>query len=99
VPRFSTAPPGAALFDRRLQSTADVEDEANTFAADFLIPPRKFAGFSRQVPFSKARITAFAQEIGIAPGIVVGRLQHDGLLQQSHCNELKRRFEWTLSDA
>ncbi len=31
-------------------------------------------------------------------GIVVGRLQHDGILPLSHCNHLKRRFEWVSDD-
>ncbi|WP_226889680.1 hypothetical protein [Nostoc sp. MG11] len=43
---------------------------------------------------TKVGIERFAAEIGIAPGIVVGRLQHDGILPPSHCNDLKRRFEW-----
>lgn len=35
-------------------------------------------------------------EIDIAPGIVVGRLQHDQVLPSSHCNDLKQRWEWGL---
>ncbi|MDF5726923.1 MAG: HigA family addiction module antitoxin [Rhizonema sp. PD38] len=42
---------------------------------------------------SKAGILQFAIQIGIAPGIVVERLQHDGVLPSSHCNEQKQRFE------
>ncbi len=42
------------------------------------------------------RNVQFASEIGIAPGIVVGRLQHDGKLPPSHCNELKCRLEWVV---
>ncbi|MBW4557417.1 MAG: hypothetical protein KME59_16035 [Trichormus sp. ATA11-4-KO1] len=40
----------------------------------------------------------FATEIGIAPGIVVGRLQHDKVLPPSHCNDLKQRWEWSLDE-
>jgi len=36
-----------------------------------------------------APIKSFAEKIDIAPGIVVGRLQHDGLLPRSHGNRLK----------
>ena len=72
------------------------ERRANQFARDHLIPPDEFAEFSRRPRFSKAAITAFASTIGVAPGIVVGRLQHEGLLPRSHCNDLKRRFQWTF---
>ena len=37
-------------------------------------------------------VPAFAERLGIAPAIVVGRLQHDGLLPFSHGNKLRRRF-------
>ncbi|MFF1519726.1 HigA family addiction module antitoxin [Streptomyces sp. NPDC058305] len=68
------------------------EDEANTFAADALIPAAHAAAYeqlrSRPMPFS--RIEAFARTAGIAPGIVVGRLQHDHALAWKYGNQLKR---------
>jgi hypothetical protein len=42
-----------------------------------------------------AVVEAFAKEIGIAPGIVVGRLQHDKKLPQSHLNGLKEQMAWS----
>jgi plasmid maintenance system antidote protein VapI len=68
------------------------EEQANRFAADSLIPQRQYQRLLTQEPLSKAKIKAFADTVGIAPGIVVGRLQHDGHLPYSHCNNLKRRF-------
>lgn len=70
------------------------EDEADKFASDFLIPAKEYERFIRLGKYSKAAIKQFAGELGIAPGIVVGRLQHDGRLLHSHCNDLKKRFEW-----
>ena len=35
-----------------------------------------------------------AMLIGIAPGIVVGRLQHDKYLGFNQCNDLKVKYEW-----
>lgn len=70
------------------------EQEADRFAADWLIPPgewRRIAGRSR---YSKQEIIAFAAEVGVAPGIVVGRLQHEGHLPYNHCNDLKLRLKW-----
>lgn len=68
------------------------EEKANRFAANFLIPPSD----ATQLPFlqSKAAVRRFAESIGIAPGIVVGRLQKDRVIPYSRMNDLKRRFEW-----
>jgi len=70
------------------------EDEANRFASDFLIPRKNYSQLIENKIFTKATIQRFAEEIKIAPGIVVGRLQHDDRLPMSHCNDLKRRFKW-----
>jgi len=79
------------------KSAGNKEDEANAFARDFLIPPHKFSDFTRRhFRFSAAAIGRFARELGIAPGIVVGRLQHEGLIPHSHFNDLKVRYEWKV---
>jgi HTH-type transcriptional regulator / antitoxin HigA len=72
-----------------------MEEEANRFASDFLIPSRKLRAFVQGGTYrSKASIETFAARVGISPGIVVGRLQHEGHLPRSYCNALKRRFRW-----
>ncbi len=68
------------------------EAEANRFAADFLIPESALTALRRGGPLTRERIRKFASSQGIAPGIVVGRLQHEGLLPPSHLNDLKQRF-------
>ncbi|MBX3010422.1 MAG: HigA family addiction module antidote protein [Caldilineaceae bacterium] len=71
------------------------EREANQFAANLLIDPTAYQKFvSTRKTFSKADIRQFATDQNIAPGIVVGRLQHDKVLPFSHCNELKVKFVW-----
>ena len=37
-------------------------------------------------------IVAFANNIGIAPGIVVGRLQNEGCIQHNMLNDLKEQY-------
>jgi hypothetical protein len=70
----------------------DQESDADAFARDLLIPPAFAPGLA---PLrTQADVTRFAEEIGIAPGIVVGRLQHDGHIGRDRMNSLKRRFEW-----
>jgi len=71
------------------------EAEAHRFAADFLLPPSEYRQFKpRGKYYSKAEIVEFARQLGIAPGIVVGRLQHDGKLPHKNCNDLKRALRW-----
>jgi addiction module HigA family antidote len=68
------------------------EEEADRYAQDSLIPDADYRSFVAEYRpfFSKVAIRAFAGRIRVSPGIVVGRLQHDGLLPQTHCNDLKR---------
>lgn len=74
------------------------EEEADRFASEFLIPPAEYRRFTpRANHYSLAEIQAFAEKIGIAAGIVVGRLQHDGKLAMRNGNALKRRLEWVLN--
>jgi addiction module HigA family antidote len=73
------------------------EEEANRFASDLLIPSESYRRFADAPFFSKIAIAEFAREIGVAPGIVVGRLQHDKRLPLTHCNDLKRHFKWASS--
>ncbi len=75
------------------------EEEANAFARDKLIPPDELHRFLQHWNQSNEDIVAFADRIGIAPGIVVGRLQHDGHLQNSHGNKLKVYYFWTSEEA
>lgn len=76
------------------------EDEANAFAADKLIPAvalgQFLATWDRR---SLAALEAFADRIGIAPGIVVGRLQYEGLMPPSHGNHLKVFLRWFTGEA
>lgn len=70
----------------------DLELEANAFAADVLIPRVHHA----ELPALRSRdaVRAFASRLGIHPGIVVGRLQHDGLIEPSWMNDMKDTLAW-----
>lgn len=66
------------------------EEEANRFAATALIPKTLESELrGLQTP---GEIEDFAERIGIAPGIVVGRLQKEQFLNWNQCNKLKRRL-------
>lgn len=71
------------------------EEEADAFARDRLIPPAEYRRFVFSWDGrSLAPIETFANRIRIAPGIVVGRLQHDKRLPNSHGNRLKIFYRW-----
>lgn len=69
------------------------EREANEFAAHTLIPQQHRLELL-QLGRSATELLRFARRIGIAPGIVVGQLQHLGRIPHNHFNGLKRRYEW-----
>jgi len=73
----------------------EAETDADRFAADILIPPDEWAAFVASGPWSPARVRDFAQRVGIHPGIVVGRLQHEGLVGYARLNDLRRKFVWS----
>ncbi|MFP3042039.1 HigA family addiction module antitoxin [Treponema primitia] len=71
------------------------EEEANAFARDKLIPPVQLKKFLQDhKPPALTDIGHFAREIGIAPGIVVGRLQREGILSWKIGNHFKVYYEW-----
>ena len=71
-----------------------VEEEANEWASKTLVPKAEWDRFVATLPRSKDAIEELADEQGIAPGIVVGMLQHQELLPWTHLNGLKVKLEW-----
>lgn len=70
------------------------EQEAHKFAATTLIPENEYQAFVACNPrLTKRLVSRFAKSIGIAPGIIVGRLQHDKIIKFSWLNDLKVKFQ------
>lgn len=62
-------------------------------AADILIPPK----YAQRVPRTRdiGAVTVLADELGIAPSVVLGRAQHQtGDYGWGH--KLERKFEWSV---
>lgn len=71
------------------------EQEANDFAARLLIPPAEMTRFIAAGDFARASVLAFARDQGVAPGIVVGQLQHRRVVPfNSALGKLKASFRW-----
>ncbi|MBU8871792.1 MAG: HigA family addiction module antidote protein [Gemmatimonadales bacterium] len=71
------------------------EEEADCFARDQLISARAYADFVSSTRICKSVVQEFAEEIGIHPGIVVGRLQHERRIPYKNLNGLKMKLQWT----
>ncbi|RVH06281.1 addiction module antidote protein, HigA family [Sinorhizobium meliloti] len=71
-----------------------VEYEADAWAEDTLVGSERFRAFKATLPRSEKAVRTFASERGIHPGIVVGMLQHHGVIAYRNLNGLKARFDW-----
>ena len=73
-----------------------MEEDADRFARDFLIPPSEWSEF-RNVGTSHSKLCegSFAWSI-IAPFVVVGRLQKEELISYKQLSSFKRRYEWVV---
>ena len=80
--------------DRNHSAAVDsLEVEADHFAADVLLPEALRTNLpERPTPYTVHRLSKSA---GVSPGIIVGQLQHGGLISfRSPLNRLKRRYRW-----
>lgn len=67
------------------------EVAANDFARETLLPSRDVDDWLARTSIDRGTIQDFAANQGVAPGIVVGRLQREGRIPRSRFNDLKRR--------
>ena len=75
-------------------ASSRIEIEANEWASNFLVPRQHWDEFVDSSAFTRSDVSRFAEEQGIAPGIVVGRLQYEKRLPWSHLNDLKASLSW-----
>lgn len=84
---------GHALSNRKGSDSISSEDEieADTFARDTLLPLEVLNKLNGH--YSESSILKLAKEEKIHPGIIVGRLQKEGLIPYSHLNRLKEKYQ------
>lgn len=75
-------------FDQLMQSD-EYDKKADEMASDWLIPPAQYQAFCRRNDFTRNQILLFADDIGIHPGIIAGRLMHDHHISFSECSDLR----------
>ena len=69
------------------------EKEADSFARETLISSAELKFFLKNSVLNIDTLNKFAERIGIDVGILVGRLQHDGIIKYSQFNNLKTKYE------
>jgi Zn-dependent peptidase ImmA (M78 family) len=75
------------------------EKEADVFAANFLIAPRDWQRFIANNSLNRKAINQFAEQLGIHPGIIVGRMQHEQIISYQNCNDLKDKYCLNTQDS
>ena len=75
--------------------SSEEEQQADRFSRSELIPDRAFREFQKKACFSLDTIRQFAAQIGIHPGVVVGRLEHEGDLDHGKMNSLRHQYDFT----
>ena len=83
-------------FEEKPEDHANAEEaSASAFAADLLVSVEKLRALP-QGPPKPLTIRRFARDAGVAPGIVVGQLQHLGKVGfSSGLNRFKRHYRWS----
>jgi addiction module HigA family antidote len=77
---------------------SEAERDADAFAAEYLIPPTRWKEFvSRNERATEENVLDFARSVDVSPGMVVGRLQHEGRIGHSQMNSLRRTIEFASS--
>lgn len=72
---------------------------ADKFAQDLLIPPGDWSSFEIDFPFTRAKITGFAEQSGVHPGIVAGRLAKLQKISWPFADQFTSPFELPISNA
>ena len=78
------------------KQATEQEEQADRWAANFLISPKDWRTFSDAREFTAGDVAAFADKQGVSPGIVVGRLQHEERINWSNLNQLKAQLQWKV---
>jgi HTH-type transcriptional regulator / antitoxin HigA len=83
----------STFVDADATSPSHKEIEANGFAANVLVPRDRRDELVNLRPRTE-NVVRFAVSVGVSPGIVVGQLQHLGVIGRHQLNFLKRRYDW-----
>ena len=93
--------PNNIFIDGIRSDDEQIEQQANDWSNSILIPKQAWEKFINVGKFGATEVNNFADKIGIAPGIVVDRLQHTQLIKPRQLNQLKvkidKNIDWGLN--
>lgn len=69
------------------------EEEANAFAERWLIKDNEIKEIIANAPLSEQKISTFSDRYRVPPGVIVGRLQHKGVISRKVGNRMKQKIE------
>lgn len=72
----------------------EMEIEADKYSRNTILDDKIYLKFLNDKDYTRENIKRFANNNNIHPGIVVGRLQHDGKLSWNMYDDLKQRYRW-----
>ena len=75
------------------QATGDLEDEANQFAPEILLPMNTYRHLTENPPLNEKKIVRTAEDNALPADSLVGMLQHDEVIDHAQFNHLKRYLE------
>jgi len=78
------------------ERSGEKEEEADSFAENLLVPENEWEQFREAGDYSEPAIRAFARLVRVSPGIIVGRMQHEGIIPFSRLNHLRKSFDLTV---
>jgi HTH-type transcriptional regulator / antitoxin HigA len=92
--------PGKGYIDSNIDEEPVIKEEkrANAFARDQLIPENVLRSFIADTEpfFSQSKVLTFARKLEVHPAIVVGRLQHEGLVPYTHFRKVLEKTSRSL---
>ncbi|MBW8189676.1 ImmA/IrrE family metallo-endopeptidase [Neiella marina] len=71
------------------------EKEANEFAENILVPEHYRKELYKLRAKDWIKLVRLAKRVGTSPGILLGQLQHKGLISYKYLNKLKTRYKWS----
>ena len=87
-----------AFVDGMDRDENEMEAEADMWAMNFLIKQAAWNKFTSGFKNSEKEVRQFARQQGIAPGVIVGRLQQERHSPWKHLNHLRQKPDWSKAN-
>lgn len=75
----------------------ECEQEANDFASRLIVPDNRRPEFE-SLRANRDAVVRYSVSVGVAPGLTVGQMQHQRMIDRNRLNTLKRRWTWDEID-